>query len=62
MTSRWSFKSLSGNYAYFWVEEGLHESYTLLPDALARRGYISRMVGKVTLKPQRAPTRTNGDP
>ena len=49
MTSRWSFKSLSGNYAYFWVEEGLHEGYTLLPKALARRGYVSRMVGKVRL-------------
>jgi len=47
LTSRWSFKALSGNNAYFWVEEGVHEEYAaLLPAALSRRGYVTRMVGK----------------
>lgn len=46
LTGRWAFKAVSGNNARFWIEEGLHEGYTLLPQALARRGYVSAMVGK----------------
>ena len=46
MTGRWSYKSLNGNYAWFWIEKGLHQDYSLLPAALARRGYVTAAVGK----------------
>ena len=46
MTGRWSYKSINGNYAWFWIEKGLHQNYSLLPAALARRGYVTAAVGK----------------
>ena len=54
LTSRWSFKALNRNNRLFWVETGLHEGYTLLPAALAERGYATHMVGKCKHAPHQA--------
>ena len=34
------------NFEVFWTEEGLNQSYVLLPERLRRRGYRTALVGK----------------